>query len=241
MITATGMVWDAAGRPDPGPVRREGVCGLCGMDGPLHGSLGGNFTDYRMLAVIGEDGLCAACTWVLSGRPPATLRMWTLVVRHDRPAAPSQLNAYVSGEFLHATNRRDMTWVAATLADPPADGVPWLVAVAESGHKHTAPFATVNYGPGRWTVRLDGTDITADAAIWRDVLGHSTALRAAGFPAVDVESGQPAMNRLKGDALTAWRLHASHLRTHAGTPLLHLANLVITKETCEHYLTTYPA
>lgn len=238
---ACHMVWDLAGRPDPtDKARGDGPCSLCGVVGALHATIGGNFTDYRKLAVITGVRMCVACSWTLGGRPPRALRMWSMVARLDRAAPPSQPGAYVTGEYLHLTNRRDLRWIAATLAAPPADGSPWLVAVAESGHKHTAPFTAVNHGDQRWSVQLDGCDITSTPRQWRAVLSRTVALRAAGFAADAIESGQPPVAVLTGERLAAWQAHAPVLRPYVNTPLLHLATLMITKEHVGDYLTTYP-
>lgn len=247
------MIWDLAGQPDPtDPANGEGICALCGESGPLHMQIGPNFTDYRRLAYVDGTRLCAACSWALGGKPPKTLRMWTVVARLDQPAPQVALGdktvPYVTGEYLLLTNRRDFRPVAATLADPPVDGSPWLVSVAESGQKHSAPFAPINHGAGEWTVTWDGTYITSHPTEWRHVLAHTSALRGyrtpdgkwAGFSAAAVESGQPPIAALKGDALHVWRSHAPHLAAYYGTPLLHLANLMITKETVDDYIRNYP-
>lgn len=234
------MVWDLAGRPEPSdPPRGEAVCALCAATTIVHARIGPNFTDFRTLVRRDVIDLCAPCTWVMSGKPPRTLRMWTVVARVDKPAPPSQPNAYISGEYLHLTNRKDMRWAASTLAEPPTSG-PWLVAVAESGHKHTVPFTPVNHGGGKWTVRLDGGDITSTPDEWRHVLARTAALRAAGFSATAIETGQPPIAALTKDTLDVWRTHAPHLEPYTGTPLLHLANLMITKETLGDYIHTYP-
>jgi hypothetical protein len=239
------MIWDLAGRPAPtDPASGAGVCAMCGDSGPLHAKLGPNFTDYRQLVHVNGTRLCVACSWTFGGKPPRTLRMWTIVARLDQPAPAVNLGEkaipYVSGDYLLLTNRKDMRWVAATLAQPPADGSPWLVAVAESGQKHCAPFTPINHGTDRWTVRLDGTDITSTPDQWRHILSHSAALRHAGFSASAVETGQPPVVALEGDRLAVWCNHAPHLAAYVGTPLLHLANLMITKETVNDYRNTYP-
>jgi hypothetical protein len=206
--------------------------------------IGPNFTDHRRLVDVTGTRLCVACSWTLGGKPPRTLRMWTVVARLDQPAPVVELGdkavPFVNGEHLLLTNRRDMRWVAYSLAWPPDDGSPWLVAVAESGKKHTAPFTPVNYGSNAWTVVLDGVDIYSTPDQWRHVLSHSVALRSVGLSAADVESGHPSVVALKGDALDVWRTHAPHLAAYLGTPLLHLANMMITRETLGDYIRTYP-
>ena len=247
------MIWDLAGRPDPTDgAGGEGMCALCGESGTLHGKLGPNFTDYRRLTYVNGTRLCAACSWALGGKPPRTLRMWTVVARLDRPAEQLELGdkavPYVTGDHLLLTNRRDMRPVAGCLADPPVDGSPWLVAVAESGQKHCAPFATINHGAGQWTTSLDGADIASTPDEWRMLLARSAALRGhrdasgkpAGFSAQAVETGQPSVVALQGDALDVWRTHAPHLAAYVDTPLLHLAQLMITKETVDDYIRSYP-
>lgn len=241
---ACHLLWQLAGRPHPTDSRKgEGPCALCGQHGPLHATIGPNFTDYRRLHRIDGTRMCQACSWTLGGRPPRTLRMWSVVARTDVSAPPSQPGSelYAAGPHLHLTNRRDLRWVAATLAQPPADGSPWLVAVAETGQKHTAPFSAVNHTDRVWTVQLDGCDITCTPSLWRHALAHTVALRAAGFRADSVESGQPQVTALTEARLPVWRQHAPALSGHWGTPLLHLTNLMITKETVGDYLTAYPA
>lgn len=254
------MVWDLAGRPDPtdGP-NGQGVCALCGEHDTLHATIGPNFTDYRRLANVDGTRLCVACSWALGGKPPKTLRMWTVVARLDQPAPVVQLgdkaSAPVSGQHLLLTNRRDLRPVASCLAWPPAYGSPWLAAVAESGQKHCVPFATVNHGDQRWTVTLDGVDITSAPGEWRHVLAHTAALRAArAAPARGTQSGSPAFTAAAVESGTApvaafadahlvalWQHHIDRLRPWLGTPLLHLANLMITKEHADEYHHTYPA
>lgn len=236
---ACHLIWDLAGRPTAA-ADRTGRCSHCALHGPIASTIGPNFTDYRLLAAMTGAGLCQACTWVFAGKPPNTLRMWSLVARADvvAPAVAHGKPPHVSAPHLHLTNRRDLRWVAHTLADPPP--CRWLVAVAESGQKHTAPFARVNMGRGPWTVRMDGTDITSDPDQWRHVLAHTAVLRQAGFSAAAVESGEPPMVALRGDGLPVWRDHFTHVRGYSGAPLIHLANYMITKETVDDYCATYP-
>jgi len=62
---------------------------------------------------------------------------------------------------LHFTSRADMRVVVDTLADPPEGE--WVVSVAESGQKHSLPYAVVNRGRARWRVRMDALDVDAPA------------------------------------------------------------------------------
>lgn len=235
------MIWDLAGQPAPTETPTgHGTCAHCGQVGMLSAKLGPNFTDYRQLAHITGTALCPACSWVTGGKPPNTLRMWSIVARVDQPCPHPTFEKppYASGEYLQLTNRKDMRWLAATLATPPPG--PWLVAVAETGQKHTAPFTAINHGHGPWSIRVDGAGVDADPDTWRLVLSRSAALRAAGFSATAIETGNPPFIALKGDGLAQWRSHAPHIAPHRDTLLLHLANLTITKETLDDHCATYP-
>lgn len=232
------LVWRLAGFPQlPAPVG-EGTCALCGTGGVLHGRLNANFSDHRLLADPTTRGLCGPCAWALAGKPPEALRMWSVAATPTVKAPSSPPNALWAGEHLQLTTRRDLTWPAQVLADPPAG--PWLVAVTESAQRHTVPFSRVNYGAGQWTVRLDGTDITSTPAEWAWLLAITARLRAAGFRASDIESGRPPAPALTPERVGVWDLHAGLIRRWAGTPLLHLANLCITKDTLDDYTIRYP-
>lgn len=237
-VSACGLVWTLAGRPGLPPATGEGVCGLCGQTGSLHGRLNVNFSDHRLLADPTSNGLCGPCGWALAGRPPAALRMWSVTATPAVEAPPSPPNALWSGRCLQLTTRRDLTWPARVLADPPEG--PWLVAVTETAQRHTVPFARVNWGAGEWTVRLDGTDVTSTPGEWARLLSVTAVLRAAGFRATDIESGRPPVAALAPARVRLWAEHGPLVRRWAGTPLLHLANLCITKDTVDGIVARFP-
>src|SRR5690606_31754397 len=81
---------------------------------------------------------------------------------------------------LHFTSRADMRVVVDILADPPEGE--WVVSVAESGQKHSLPYAVVNRGRARWRVRMDALDADATPEDFRHVFAHVCALRPAGSP-----------------------------------------------------------
>src|SRR5690606_7540789 len=131
------MVWQLAGRP---AAQATGLftdtaapCAMCGTvephTAPTAKAIGGNFTDQYLLARPDSDRICEGCVWVCSGKPPATVRMWTVVARPDAPAPPSAGKCVLpAGTHLQYTSRADMRWAVSTLADPPAG--PWLVSIA---------------------------------------------------------------------------------------------------------------
>lgn len=238
-MTPTRFVYRLAGRPpliasvaallrdQPAP------CCVCGEHADHTASadraLGANFVDRGMFRQPASDRVCAACVWCCSGKPPATLRLWTVIAAPDVTLPGSHPKAWLRDTpGLLLTNRADPAPVARILADPP-DG-PWLATIAVSGQKHVVPYGHVNVGAGRWTVRMEATTVTADPCQWRHVHQHATALRALGVPADCVATGTPGGIRT-ADQLATWRSHSQQLTPWVGSPLLDLALWTITKGT----------
>lgn len=114
-----------------------------------------------------------------------------------------------------------MRVVVNTLADPPEGE--WVVSVAESGQKHSLPYAVVNRGRARWRVRMDALDVDATPEDFRHVFAHVCALRARGFSAEDIEHLRMPIGRIKtGDDLAVWQHHAEALAPWRSSSLMHL-------------------
>lgn len=239
-MTATAMVWSAAGSPDPPEalkvVDHPGLCAVCGehadRTGPVKTALGKNFSDPYLLGRADSDRVCVACAWCCSGKPPATLRMWSLVVRPDAP--PSAEKAWLQVPGLCLTSRGDPRPVSSTLLNPPAGE--WLVTVAISGQKHVVPFAHPNMGAGPWTVRMENTDVTSTPAEFATVIEAAAALRSAGHSTQAVLDLNPSMPTMRTIAdVDHWRTWATVLAPYRRSPLLDLALWALTKETiCDH-------
>ncbi len=245
------MVWELAGRPllaDPAAglfADVEGLCAMCGSveprTAPTAKAIGGNFTDQYLLARPDSARICEGCVWVCAGKPPATVRMWTVVARPDMPAPPSAGKCVLpTGRHVHYTSRADMRHVVATLAEPPVG--PWLVSVAESGQKHHVPYARINHGAGDWVVRMDQADIISSPTLFRLVFTRVVRLRLAGFTAAEIEAGEPSVVHLSApDGLETWRRYGEPLWPYRNSPLLHLACFLPTKGHLDEYARTYPA
>src|SRR5690606_4428385 len=120
---------------------------------------------------------------------------------------------------LHFTSRADMRVVVNTLADPPEGE--WVVSVAESGQKHSLPYAVVNRGRARWRVRMDALDVDATPEDFRHVFAHVCALRARGFSAEDIEHLRMPIGRIKtGHDLAVWQHHAEALAPWRSSSLI---------------------
>jgi hypothetical protein len=249
-LSAAAMAWELAGRP-----RRDGLdaqdaagtCAVCGAAAgetvPAAATVGnGSFAGQELLTAPWSAVTCYPCAWALAGRPPRSLRNWTVACAPGRGLGPSHPGsaAAVPGEHpgLLLTARNDMRAVAGLLAAPP-DG-PWCAAVAESGHKHALPWTAVNHGAGRWLVSADTMVMAGEPGVYGMLLGRSAVLRQAGFTAAEITAGEPALTgRLQGAALAVWRAHTAYLASWRDSPLLRLANLMITKEHAGEYAARY--
>lgn len=197
----------------------------------MNRALGANFVDRTMFRGPLSTRLCMACLWCCSGKPPSTLRMWSIVAAPDVDLGPSHEKAFLRDTpGLLLTNRADPAPIARILADPPAGE--WLATVAVSGQKHVLPYAVVNRGAGPWQVRMENTIVAATPETWRQVHVHARALRGLGVPADDVRVGAPRYLKTR-ESFDAWRGHAAPLEPYLGSPLLDLALWTITKGTLD--------
>lgn len=239
VTSATAMAWDLAGRPAvPGTLPEPGTCAVCGFPAAavVPFAPGGNFTGQDLLAAPWSGVTCAPCAWSMAGRPPASLRNWTIAIAPGRGLGPSNPKsaAAVPGDHpgLLLCARDDMRPVAALLCDPPAG--PWAVAVAVAGHRHCLPWAPVNSGDGPWQVSADEQRVAGDPAAFRALLRSAASLGAAGLASGEILALDPG-GKLNAARLPAWRAHAPVLAPWRDSPLLALATLMITKEHRDHY------
>lgn len=236
--SATHLAWDAAGRPDSGrptTASPDAYCLVCGTPAEQSASakdaLGANF-DLLTATRPDSTRVCPACAWALAGKPPATLRMWSIVTTGGTPLPPSPATAPASGSSLHLCNRRDMSAVVTALTSPPADDA-WAVAVAVSGQKHLLPYTPVNHGGGPWLARFEAATVRCDPALFAGLVGAAADLRRTGHHPDRIREADPSIPALTGDGLTAWRRHAPLIRPHAGSQILDLALYLTTKETLD--------
>lgn len=202
-------------------------------------------TDGLNFRGVGSDVVCTACAWCSEGRPPDTLRMWSIVWRADGLEAPSTFVDYINEKMaekdkwysvawlidspgLALVNRSDMTPLIDTLIDPPDS--PWFACVADSGQIHTVRFARMNAGP-RWTIRFEREDVSCHADDFAETLWRVACLRQAGFTHDEILSGRPEPRRLVDpEAFDAWTTHTEPLASWRGSAVLELASFFCTKD-----------
>lgn len=234
MTAATLLVWNTAGRPkvpaEKGIMLGDATCAICGLTQPatadIDKALGKNFADRGHIQDMGSSRVCEGCLWACTGRPPASLRMWSIIVAPGMP--PSHPKAWLQVPGLYLFNRAAPQPLTDLLASPP-DGE-WLATVAISAQKHVIPYASTNHGTGRWTIRVEDHDITATPQQWQKAHAAAIALRRMGVPAEAVMSGEPRFVKTP-QMLADWRQLNDQLLPWLGSPLLDLALWTITKET----------
>lgn len=235
MLTAVRMAWTAAGEPAH-PKARDvpGGCVVCGIDHPrtlrAPDALGKNY-DILTAARPELGTVCEPCAWALAGKPPHTLRMWSILTTAATPLPASDAKApYPSDGRLHLCNRRDQAAIVSVVTSPPQDS--WACAVAVSGQKHLLPYTPVNHpGSGRIIVRFEACDVETTPVEVAALIGACAALRLAGHSPDSIHAGTPSVPALTRDGLAAWRRHAPTITRHANSPLLGLSLHLTTKET----------
>lgn len=232
MIRATRLLHTAAGTPDPRKPTEDcdADCYWCGEQTTrgcrVKKVFGSSFTDQDSALVPDSMHVCPACTWAFTGKPPDTLRLWSTLAIEGRKPAPSHEKSSFTG--FHCQNKADPSEFWRVLRDPPS-GM-WCCAIAESGQIHTAPFAALNSGRGRWVVRFEREDVTSTPEQFRVLSDAVRGLMDAGHSKRDIESGDPHPGRIRKLGLEEWFSRDRILAPHRGGATLRLAVFLARKE-----------
>lgn len=230
------LLWNDAGGPLPKKTGEPhaGPCYLCGEPSPtgravrVRDALGPGFTDHDQARRRDSVHVCIPCVWLLGGKPPDTFRLWSVVYRADRPAAPSNAKAvYPHGPHTHCTSKSDVSEIVDVLLDPP--DAPWVCSIADSGQIHILPWSPINRG-SEWTVMYERVRIDSDSRQFAEVLFHVAALLAAGFIREDVETLDPHPSKLAKYGQDVWATHARPLQQWRRSGLLALAVALTRKD-----------
>lgn len=235
MLTAARLAWQACGSPPDTKATGTGVCLVCGAGQvpvmPASSGIGKSF-DLVAAARLDSRSVCEPCAWALAGKPPNTLRMWSIAVTGSTPLPvthPDSPPGFTGDGRLHLANRRDLSTLIDVLTSPPDDV--WAVSVAVSGQKHLLPYTPVNHGPGPFRVRVETAEVATDPLEVAALIGACARLRAAGHSTGSIHACAPSVAALTATGLPAWREWAPLIAPHANSPLLGLALHLTTKET----------
>ena len=250
-MRAPPVLHGAAGYPDPRrkTLPAEGQCWWCASPVTEAARLGDvltdSFTDHDQALIPSSPWLCAACTWAMTGRPPDTLRLWSVMWCEDFERAFELLALAWTSEPLkikwsanheaapdlglkvHLHNKANTVAFRSLLRSPPAGR--WLCSIADSGQIHTLPFATVNRGAGRYAVRFERVTVYATPEQYRTIDDSISRLMAAGFSKQDI-ADQPFPSRLLKCGVDLWRAEQQVLCPFRGAPLFDLALFLARKD-----------
>jgi len=147
------------------------VCGALSQRGmPIHAWMGSNFTGQNRARSPSSSHVCESCVLVMAGRPPDTLRMYT-VLCDDRGALK--------------LTKGDKPAIRSWLREPHHG--PWFAAVADSGQKHIIPWAPVNVSDRSPLVAFEET--TVQIGDW-SLVDEATELLTLGATKEELASGQ---------------------------------------------------
>jgi hypothetical protein len=231
---ATQLVYEAAGRPAPRkPVVSVGPGGTCYWCAGALGSqacrqsvvCGETFTDHDVAAAPESPWVCVACTWSMTGRPPDTLRLWSVLwIEADpflSPLPPSHPSAPALGPLVHLQNKADLSAFDEVLRRPPRTR--WVASVADSGKLHVFPHAVVNSGPGPWRVRFERDDVLVDPGEYGRLADAVAEALAAGFYKSELLAVEPQPSRIARIGIESWRRYESAVARYRGGAVLDLA------------------
>lgn len=241
ILSASVLAWQSAGRPSSARgkiILDDGPCAVCAgrLDRKVSASVAlprSSFSGQDALAVPTSDKVCEACAWSMEGRPPKTLRMWSVVYREDGRSCASAATAPDLGPRVCLINKADPAPALDVLLAPPVG--PWFCALADSGKIHVLPYATVNHGRGRWVVRFERENIPGTSRGLASKVYHAAHLLRAGFSKRDVSSREPSPARVAKLGIDLWREHVTALGPRPDA-LERLAIFLLRKETRDEYI-----
>ena len=239
MTSACQAIWESAGRPFGQRGNRvedvPSVCALCGhVDDrtiPLTVACPpASFGGWQQMRWSSSDRVCRACTWAMEGRPPDTLRMWSLLYVAGGIDAGNGPNL---GPRVHVCNRGEPERLLDALCWPPSGQ--WAIGVAESGKVHVVPYMSMNDGSGSWVVRVDRMTLCGEPRDMRRIVHHFASLRVAGFSATKILGRSAVPGDLAKHGIETWRYHVGQLGGATAGTTERLAALLIKKEAMDEW------
>lgn len=255
----THAVHKAIGMPQPQKAKGlremhpEEFCLVCGQTYPecvpANVAIPSTDTDRDRFIAPWSDVVCTACVWCSEGRPPDTIRMWSILYREDGDLEnPGLFREYITAkqkekgtsygvsallgceDVLALVNKANLSSIVRTLVNPPQS--PWAACLADSGQIHLLRFARMNVGR-QWTILLEREEIEGDSDTFSRVLWHVASLRQAGFHTNDIETLSPHPRSLR-EAPLAWMTHARKVLRER-PDLRDLALFLCTKDFTDEY------
>ena len=214
MVTATGLIFRAAGGDEPLD-GRLGVCRTCGETSRgilFSGWARPTFMDWDKLTA-GEI-ICEACRFCFDDSNPVL----DARLGKARQRMRNYSHFVVGGEWF-PLSKGNKTKMSELLALSPE-----VVVIAESGQKHIAFRAL----PGWW--QFEELRIVPDASLLRRMVSAIQPLYDGGFAKSEIESGRYNQRRVLAFGLPRWLSADGELRSMRGSPVFTLALFLAQKE-----------
>jgi hypothetical protein len=164
----------------------------------------------------------------MEGRPPDTLRMWSLLYV---AGGIESGNGPDLGPRVHACNRGAPERLLEALCWPSSG--PWGLGIAESGKVHVVPYIVLNDGSGPWAVRVDRMTLRGEPHEMRHIVHHFSSLLVAGFSATKILERSATPGDLVRSGIESWRYHVGKLGGATAGAVERLASLLIKKEAAD--------
>lgn len=211
------------------------LCYWCGFEitepeaHPSSAICGTNFTDHDLACFPLSPVACRACAWMMSGRPPDTLRMWSLIWIDEWSRKPLQTpSAPDLGPEVWLGNKGDLSPVVDLLSAPP-DGR-WAASIADSGKVHTAPSACLNSGADPWVVRYERYDVSSSPTAFQDAVDVVRLAYSVGYSRAAVcDRDAVSPTTIKAMGITQYETVESELDGLRETPLLEMITTIVKK------------
>lgn len=164
------------------------VCGSPARRGlPIKEWMGANFTGQNRVRCVDATHVCESCAVVMSGKPPDTLRMYSVLVEQGQPML--KLNKGQKPAILEFLRRKHCG--------------EWLAGIADSGKKHIVPWSPINPPSKAGTGMVLFEDRLVRLGDW-SMVEEAMELLTAGVTKEDMLSGEYKPR--------AWELSAASLR-----------------------------
>lgn len=241
--TATQLVWKSAGFPKPRRISEDvGAtrCAICGgwdeyclpLDTACPKS---SFSGHQDMKWMESEAVCRACTWSMEGRPPNTLRMWSILYREDCEAAPSNSSAPNCGPWVHLENKGNLDAVGHVLLNPPWK--PWCLSIADSGKIHILPYTPTNTGEDRkcWIIRIERENVHGSINEFGKIMHSISVLVGSGFAKKYILSRDPPPGELVKRGINIWKDNIDELPVFGNTSIERIALMIIRKDNADEW------
>ncbi len=217
MLTASQLLYRAAGEPPLETIPATGACFLCGgaVTRGAPARFPATFLDYDKARAPSSTVLCAACLFSLQERSPVLQAR----VGKDKPQCMRNYSHLVlHGQWLPFSKAQKRALYAALCQGPE------LAVIAVSGQKHLIFRAQ----PGRWQV--EEQTLRPDLPRLQRLLAGMQPLYAGGFSKAEIESGRYLPRRILQFGLEPWQALEADLAPARGSALFELAVYLLQKD-----------